>query len=46
MYPWSYPGTHYADQVRLKLTEIYLPLPPKCWDERPVPLHLTLVLPS
>jgi|UPI00001F8898 hypothetical protein len=24
------PGTHYVDQTGL--TEIYLPLPPKCWD--------------
>jgi hypothetical protein len=26
------PGTHSVDQAGLELTEIYLPLPPKCWD--------------
>lgn len=26
------PGTHCIDQVNLRLTEICLPLPPKCWD--------------
>jgi hypothetical protein len=29
---------HYEDQVDLKLTEILLPLPPKCWDQRHVSL--------
>ena len=26
------PGTHSVDQAGHKLTEIYLPLPPECWD--------------
>ena len=26
------PGTHSVDQAFLKLTDIYLPLSPKCWD--------------
>ena len=26
------PGTHYVNQAGLKLTEICLPLPVKCWD--------------
>jgi hypothetical protein len=25
------PGTHSVDQAGLKFTEIYPPLPPKCW---------------
>ena len=25
-------GTHYVEQVDLKLTEIHLPLPLNCWD--------------
>lgn len=25
-------GTHYEDQAKFKLTEIYPPLPPMCWD--------------
>ena len=25
-------GTHHVDQAGLELTEIDLPLPPKCWD--------------
>jgi hypothetical protein len=29
-------------QAGLKL-EILLPHPPKCWDERPGPLHLTVI---
>ena len=28
----------FVNQVGLKLTEICLPLPPECWDERLVPL--------
>ena len=28
------PGTHSIDQAALKLTEILLPLPLKCWDSR------------
>jgi hypothetical protein len=32
----GYPGTHYVDQASLKLTEVHLPLPPECWDERRV----------
>ena len=31
------PGTHPVDQAGLKLTEIHLPLPSECWDERRVP---------
>ena len=27
-----------VDQAGLELTEIYLSLPPKCWDQRRVPL--------
>ena len=30
----SCPETHSVDQAGLKLTEIHLPLPPECWDER------------
>lgn len=26
------PGTHLADQADSELTEIYLPLSPKCWE--------------
>jgi hypothetical protein len=26
------PRTHSVDQAGLKITEIHLPLPPKCWD--------------
>jgi hypothetical protein len=26
------PETHFVDPAGLKLTEICLPLPPKCWD--------------
>jgi hypothetical protein len=33
----SCPGTHSVDQAGLKLTEIYLPLPPKSWDLRCAP---------
>ena len=29
--------TCFIDQAGLELTEIYLPLPPKCWDQRCVP---------
>ena len=28
----GWPGTCYVDQAGLKLTEIYLPLPPESWD--------------
>lgn len=28
----GYPGTFSVDQAVLELLEIYLPLPPKCWD--------------
>jgi hypothetical protein len=30
---WSpgYPGTQFVDQAGLELTEIHLPLLPKCW---------------
>ena len=28
----SYPGLALVDQASLKLTEISLPLPPKCWN--------------
>ena len=28
----GHPGTHSIDQAGLVLTEIYLSLPPKCWD--------------
>jgi hypothetical protein len=28
----DYPRTNSVDQVVLELTEIRLPLPPKCWD--------------
>ena len=30
-------GTSYIDQASIKLTEIHLPLPPKCWDLRCAP---------
>jgi hypothetical protein len=30
-YP-GWPDTHYVDQASLKLREIHLSLPPKCWD--------------
>ena len=29
----NWPRTGYTDQAALKPTEIYLPLPPECWDE-------------
>ena len=29
---WSCPGMRFIDQAGLKLTEIHLRLPPKCWD--------------
>ena len=29
----AYPGTQSIDQAVLELTEIGLPLPPKCWEE-------------
>jgi hypothetical protein len=32
LYSSDYPGTHHVDQADLELTEIYLTLPPKCWD--------------
>ena len=32
LYNFGYPEAHYVDQDGLVLTEIYLPLPPKCWD--------------
>ena len=28
----GFPGTYFVDQAGLKLTEIHLPVPPKCWD--------------
>ena len=28
----GYLGTHFVDQASLEITEILLPLPPKCWD--------------
>ena len=28
----GYPATHFVDQAGLELTEIYLLLPPQCWD--------------
>lgn len=28
----GYPGTYFIDQPALLLTEIRVPLPPKCWD--------------
>jgi hypothetical protein len=28
----TFPGTHSVDLAGLKLTNICLPLPPKCWD--------------
>ena len=33
-------GSHNVEQAGLKLTEICLPLPPKCWDKRHAPLCL------
>jgi hypothetical protein len=27
----GHPGTYYVHQAGLKLTEVYLPLPPECW---------------
>lgn len=33
----GHPGTCCVHQAGLKLTEVYLPLPPECWDERQVP---------
>jgi len=32
--------TPFLEHVGLELTEIYLPLPPKWWDQRCVPLNL------
>ena len=32
VYSPSCPGTCFVDQAGLKLIEIRLPLPPKCWD--------------
>ena len=32
LYNIGCPETHAVDQVGLELTEIHLPLPPKCWD--------------
>jgi hypothetical protein len=32
LYSLSCPGIHYVVQAGLELTEIYLPLPPECWD--------------
>jgi hypothetical protein len=29
---FNWPGTHSADQAGLELTELCLPLLPKCWD--------------
>ena len=34
------PGTHSVDQAGLRLTEIHLPLPPKCWVFSTLPSHL------
>jgi hypothetical protein len=31
LYSSGCPRIHYIDQAGLKLTEIQLPLPPKCW---------------
>ena len=31
------PGTHPVDQADLELTEICLPQPPECWDQRCAP---------
>lgn len=31
-YSPGYPGTHSVVQAGLKYTQIYLPLPPECWD--------------
>jgi hypothetical protein len=31
----------YISLADLELTEIHLPLTPKCWEYRPVPLHRT-----
>ena len=40
VYPWC-PGTHCVEQAGLELTEFHLPLPPKCWDARCRPPHLS-----
>jgi hypothetical protein len=32
------PETYYVEQAGLELTEICLPLPPKCWDYMYVPM--------
>ncbi|GAB1295478.1 Sodium-coupled monocarboxylate transporter 1 [Apodemus speciosus] len=36
------PGTPYVDRSDLKLTEIHLPLPPKCWDQAQLMPYLVL----
>lgn len=38
------PGNHYIDQPGLELTEIHLPLPPKCWGRGVVHSGLASVL--
>ena len=37
LYSPGCPGTHPVGQAGLKLTEILLPLPPECWDQRRAP---------
>lgn len=48
MFSPGWPGTHCATQAVLRLTGIYLLLPPECWNQRRVPLcpALTVVLKS
>jgi hypothetical protein len=35
----GYPWTDYVDQAGLQLTEIHLPLPSECWEERCCQVH-------
>lgn len=30
----DWPGAHYVNHAALELTEIYVLLPPKCWNQR------------
>lgn len=44
----GYPRTHHVDQAAFQLTEVHLPLPPRCWMKgachNVCPIHLFLVL--
>jgi hypothetical protein len=37
----GWPRTHHVDYAGLELTEIHLLLPPKYWDQKHAPFHLT-----